>query len=428
MEYINDINFIAEEAYLSLLEYVAESAKYEIDNGRIEFQPIYEKAYSNASNANDSWLTKMVSKVKNVCKSLIAKAKFLIKQIAAKIRLKKATKLANKLDKSDSNMYLDLSKHGSENVKIGFAHSGSIDVILNILPKYEQISLGSIIESAPEKFSKLIRNDDIIKNADDFKDRFLGIPKNISNRNTPVKIPIDDIRYYMDSAVSYLSRIISASDSLKSEVAKLKYEGIDVAKIRYGMYTMFNLLMNCVTEYYQYASTLANYFLKNKSQDTQSNTNKNTNTNNDNTNIKDQSNEYSNESEPESEPIKFSSSHSNIKAWHGIYKAPRELRYAVFERDVKKAREEILTNITTDPLNTTGRVEMALQYVLDAGLDVFEEHDPSLSMNVNQSASDEISAGIICGEIQADLSINFSRKRFDYYLEVTERLRKLYKS
>lgn len=97
MEYNVDSSFIAEEVYLSMLEYVSESAKFEIDNGHIEYQPIYEKASNDASSANDSWLTKLVSKVKNVCKSLIAKAKFLIKQIATKIRLKKATKLAKKI-------------------------------------------------------------------------------------------------------------------------------------------------------------------------------------------------------------------------------------------------------------------------------------------------------------------------------------------
>ena len=428
LEYNIDSSFIAEEVYLAMLEYVSESAKFEIDNGHIEYQPIYEKVSSDASNANDSWLTKLVSKVKNVCKSLIAKAKFLIKQIATKIRLKKATKLAKKLDNSDSNMYLDLSEHGDKTIKIGTLHFGSIGVIPLILRKYDQVSLGSIIESSPEKISELIRNDSVIKNVDEFKDQFLGMPKSISSNDKSTKIHIDVIRQYMDSAVSYLSRTINASDSLKSEVSKLKNEGIDAAKIRYGMYTMFNLLMSCVTEYYQVAASLANYFLKHKSQDEQVNINKNMDANNDNANINNQTNDFDYADEPKRTPIKFSSSHSNLKAWHRLYKPSRKLGNAVFENDVKKAREEILANITKDPLNTTGRIEKDLQYVLDDGLDVFEPHDSSLSMNLNQSASDEIYAGMICGEIQADLSINFSRERFEYYLEMTEKLRKSYGS
>ena len=426
MEYNIDSSFIAEEVYLSMLEYVSESAKFEIDNGHIEYQPIYEKASSDASSANDSWLTKLVSKVKNVCKSLIAKAKFLIKQIATKIRLKKATKLAKKLDNSDSNLYLDLSEHENKTIKIGTLHFGSIGVIPLILQKYDQCSLGSIIESSPEKFSELIRNDSVIKKVDEFKYQFLGMPKSISSNDKSTKIHIDAIRQYMDSAVSYLSRTINASDSLKSEVSKLKNEGIDIAKIRYGMYTMFNLLMSCVTEYYQTAASLANYFLKHKSQDEQVNANKNMDANNDNVNINNQTSDSDYADEPKRKPIKFSSSHSNLKAWHGLYKPSYKLREAVYENDVKTAREEILANITTDPLNTTGRIEKDLQYVLNEGLDVFEPHDSFgvLRMNPNQSAPDEIYAGAICGEIQADLSINFSRERFEYYLEMTEKLRK----
>lgn len=430
MEYNIDSSFIAEEAYLSMLEYVSESAKFEIDNGHIEYRPIYEKASSDASSANDSWLTKLVSKVKNVCKSLIAKAKFLIKQIATKIRLKKATKLAKKLDNSDSNLYLDLSEHENKTIKIGTLHFGSIGVIPLILQKYDQGSLGSIIESSPEKFSEVIRNDSVIKKLDEFKYQFLGMPKSISSKDKFTKIHIDAIRQYMDSAVSYLSRTINASNSLKSEVSKLKNEGIDIAKIRYGMYTMFNLLMSCVTEYYQVAASLANYFLKHKSQDEQANTNKNMNANNDNANVNNQTNDFDYADEPKRKPIKFSSSHSNLKAWHGLYKPSYKLREAVYENDVKTAREEILANITTDPLNTTGRIEKDLQYVLNEGLDVFEPHDSFgvLRMNPNQSVPDEIYAGAICGEIQADLSINFSRERFEYYLEMTEKLRKSYGS
>ena len=257
---LNDYEHVIMESDLEMLDYVIESAKFEIDNGNDSYMAVYEAASSSADKANDNWISKVINKIKIFCKSLIAKAKMILKQIVNKIRLLKAKKIKKKVDNASQKLYLNLARYRITSVKLRIFKSATVPVLPLILKKLDESKLNDVLQSSASKFSELIKNNNIISKDDKFRN-YLNIKESTSFVSD--NIYIDDIKKYMDSAVYKLNLLSGSVNKLNDESKKLKNAGISPSTVRYGMSTMYSLLSNVVSDYYKCASVLAEFFMKN---------------------------------------------------------------------------------------------------------------------------------------------------------------------
>ena len=144
---LNDYEHVIMESDLEILDYVIESAKFEIDNGNDSYMAVYEAASSSADKANDNWISKVINKIKIFCKSLIAKAKMILKQIVNKIRLLKAKKIKKKVDNASQKLYLNLARYRITSVKLRIFKSATVPVLPLILKKLDESKLNDVLQS-----------------------------------------------------------------------------------------------------------------------------------------------------------------------------------------------------------------------------------------------------------------------------------------
>lgn len=225
-----------------------------------------EKSNSSVNNrsnqSNESWIIKIVNKIKTFCKSLIAKAKMILKQIANKIRLLKAMKLKKKVDNASQSLYLDLKKFMMTKVNLKFFKKVYVRTVPSLLEQIDKSNINTVIQQSASKFADLIRNNQIISKENEFK-KYLGMkPASLISND---KIYISDIKKFIDSAVNRLNFLSNSVNKLNEESKKLKSSGIDASTVRYGISTMYNLLSNVIVDYYKGALVLSEFFMKNRS-------------------------------------------------------------------------------------------------------------------------------------------------------------------
>lgn len=247
---LTDYDIIAKESQLEVLDYVIESAKFEIANGNDSYMAVYEAATDQADKSNDNWFAKIANKIKIFVKSAIAKLKMVLNQLATKFRTRKAVKIQKKLSS------------GKFDKKAASTKDTSFDITnaISIMNSMEN-ALADKTTSACMKFSDAIRNGSIPKSKDDFKTSYLGITKNVGN--IPNEVQFTDAKKFIDNAVKYLTNLSKSTADIKKCNDTLKQSGKSASEIRYGISTMFNFLTAYVKEYYENAMKVSKYFMSN---------------------------------------------------------------------------------------------------------------------------------------------------------------------
>ena len=248
---LNDFEHAIMESDLEILDYVIESAKFEIANGNDSYMAVYEAASNSADKANDNWISKVINKIKIFCKSLIAKAKMILNKLATKFRLCKAVKMK-------SQVYDDkFSRKGvTQNV------SNDIKTKISSIMEYQD-SLDEKTSSACMKFVDSISNGNIPKSKDEFMKLYLNINSKSVNPKSIVSVDVWNVKKFIDNAVKYLTNLSNSTADVKKCSESLKQSGKSASEIRYGISTMYNFLTSVVKEYYDNAMSVSKYFMDN---------------------------------------------------------------------------------------------------------------------------------------------------------------------
>lgn len=247
---LTDYDIIAKESQLEVLDYVIESAKFEIANGNDSYMAVYEAATDQADKSNDNWFAKIANKIKMFVKSAIAKLKMILNQLATKFRTRKAVKIQKKLTSGKFDTKAASTKDTSFDIANAISTMNSMEN-----------ALADKTTSACMKFSDAIRNGSIPKSKDDFKTSYLGITKNVGN--IPNEVQFTDAKKFIDNAVKYLTNLSKSTADIKKCNDTLKQSGKSASEIRYGISTMFNFLTAYVKEYYENAMKVSKYFMSN---------------------------------------------------------------------------------------------------------------------------------------------------------------------
>lgn len=247
---LTDYDIIAKESQLEVLDYVIESAKFEIANGNDSYMAVYEAATDQADKSNDNWFAKIANKIKMFVKSAVAKLKMVLNQLATKFRTRKAVKIQKKLSSGKFDKKAASTKDTSFDITNAISTMNSMEN-----------ALADKTTSACMKFSDAIRNGSIPKSKDDFKTSYLGITKNVGN--IPNEVQFTDAKKFIDNAVKYLTNLSKSTADIKKCNDTLKQSGKSASEIRYGISTMFNFLTAYVKEYYENAMKVSKYFMSN---------------------------------------------------------------------------------------------------------------------------------------------------------------------
>lgn len=248
---LSDYDVIANESDLEMLDYVIESAKFEIDNGNDSYMAVYEVATNSADKANENWIGKVINKIKTFCKSLIAKAKMILNRLATKFRLRKAVKMKSQVY-DDKFSRKGVTRNVSDEIKIKIAS----------IMEYQD-SLDEKTSSACMKFVDSIRNGSVPKSKDDFVKSYLNINSKSVNPKSIVSVDLWNVKKFIDNAVKYLTNMSNSTADVKKCNESLKQSGKSASEIRYGISTMYNFLTSMVKEYYENAMNVSKYFMDN---------------------------------------------------------------------------------------------------------------------------------------------------------------------
>lgn len=247
---LNDYDVIANASQLEVLDYVIESAKFEIANGNDSYMAVYEAATDSANKSNENWFVKIAGKIKMFAKSAIAKLKMLLNQLATKFRTRKAVKIQKKLASGKFDKKVASTKDTSFNIVYAISTMNAMEN-----------ALSDKTASACMKFVDVIRGGSIPKSKDDFKTSYLGVTKNIGN--IPNEVQFADAKKFIDNAVKYLTNLSNSTSDIKKCNETLKQNGKSASEIRYGISTMYNFLTAVVKEYYENAMNVSKYFMSN---------------------------------------------------------------------------------------------------------------------------------------------------------------------
>lgn len=231
-----------------LYEYVMESSLYEMNSGNSEYSAVYEAA---EEKANDSWIGKVINKIKTFCKSLIAKAKMILNRLATKFRLRKAVKMKSQVY-DDKFSRKGVTRNVSDEIKIKIA----------LIMEYQD-SLDEKTSSACMKFVDSIRNGSVPKSKDDFMKSYLNINSKSVNPKSIISVDLWNVKKFIDNAVKYLTNLSNSTADVKKCNETLKQSGKSGSEIRYGISTMYNFLTSVVKEYYENAMNVSKYFMDN---------------------------------------------------------------------------------------------------------------------------------------------------------------------
>lgn len=236
----------------NIADYATESVRFEIDSGNDLYISAFEEAMNTSEKMNDSWISKIISKIKMFAKSAIAKLKMVLNQLATKFRKVKAVRIQKKLSsgKFDKN---ELKGDGNE----------SIGTALSTIQKYGN-SLATKVNDCCAKFMDYIRNKNVPKSKEEFNKVYLEINDSVK-ANTSDTLPFNTAKSYIDNAVNYLTNLSKSTANMGELVKKLKDDGIGSSEIRYGISTMYNHLASAVRDYYSAVMTVVKYFMQNSS-------------------------------------------------------------------------------------------------------------------------------------------------------------------
>ena len=231
-----------------LYEYAMESALYEMNSGNTAYQAVYEAAEEKAEKSNDSFFTKLKTRIVNFCRSIISKAKMFISKIGNLRRAKAAKKALNKLTADDP-------KKGP-NFKKGTAISGAGKNIaeLNFLTDKLNSDIPAI-GSLVEKF--------VDDSSSDYDKISYNNRSNARRMNSDLGfIDFDEMKTYLDSIVKYANQLNQSVKNIDGIRTKLKSAGYSTSQIRIGVSSVYSGITKYLKKYYDEVMTVYSNFMK----------------------------------------------------------------------------------------------------------------------------------------------------------------------
>ena len=246
------------EVYNAAIESVDVSDQFDVQFTEVDD----EKVKSDASGSNEiqkqNWFKSLISKIRTFVKNAIGNIKIVLNRLGNKIRLKKSTKMGEKVSKlndTSKEIHVTMSKQD-----------------MNLLSMGAKKDISSAIADCIDRFYDLSGSKEEVSTIK--KNSVAGIFPGLSSTGTlkteqnaggsgKFKMRINPIvvKRYLDNAVKYLSDLGNNSKILPA-MQKMADSGKDMNKIRTASIMAYNIVTSGVKAYYQAAMRCASQLVK----------------------------------------------------------------------------------------------------------------------------------------------------------------------
>ena len=266
---LDSYDIIVIESNISIAEYAMKSAQFEIDNGKTEFIPIYEAITEASEKMNDSWISKIISKIKAFVKAAMGKLRMVLNQLANKIRSHKIEKMHVRLN-SERYQNLMLADDKIENgivdvTRLYSTSAASIFYRLKEFDRYAKNSMKGVLIDYVDILEKWSKFGDTPNSINDFYHDELGMnrldEKRSYSNQKDLTINVKDIKEYLNSSAFYLRTLADNTKKFKSDISQLIDKGLEKSLIKRNFILLYNYTTHAIKEYYQFSMALAKYFM-----------------------------------------------------------------------------------------------------------------------------------------------------------------------
>lgn len=236
---LDSLDIIAIESNIEIADYVRESAQFEIDRGNTKYIAIFEEADATVEKRNESWLVKIVEKVKSFCRACA-------NNIHAAIRRVGIIRKRVKIDKA-------ISKVRNLN-KFGVIRGKDLEKIITDLQTYHKYidcdgdDFATKTKRIVGKTTLYIYDTDIPKTQKEFDEKYIKVSTAKLNIDSYDFVELeDDLDYVGD----ILNAFLSAMNGINALYRHLKSDGLSSAEIHRGVSTMLRYMTNSVNTVYK---------------------------------------------------------------------------------------------------------------------------------------------------------------------------------
>lgn len=263
----HDIIYI--ESQIEIADYVRESAKYEVDSGNDTYIGVYEAATEVSEKMNDSWISKIISKIKAFVKTAMGKLRMVLNQLANKIRSHKIKKMQIRLE-SERYQNLILADDKIENgivdvTRLHSANAASIFYRLKEFNRFDKNSMNGVLIEYVDVIEKWIKSDKAPNNITEFYHDELGMKYSDEKRSYSIQrdltLNIKDIKEFLNKSAFYLNKLAENTKHFKSDISQLIDKGLEKSSIKRNFILLYNYTTHAIKEHYQLSMALAKYFM-----------------------------------------------------------------------------------------------------------------------------------------------------------------------
>lgn len=258
MIYSNEYESVVDELYLSTLEYVAESAKYEIDDGNDQYTAVYEAATDQANKLNGNWFAKFANKIKMFAKSAIEKLKLIINRFNIFFRKTRIIMVNRKVEKLSTSIFIqinefDYTDFDGKNTKISIS-----DAVRNLTSNALHGSANIYNESSIYDYIASGKN---VKDKKEVAKEFFISHEQLERKSDYVlKRDITTIGKFMQDLLSHLVKCPSTINGVSE---RLRKDNMTQSEIRYSLSALYNTITSIVKILYDNTMRLIKYFIDN---------------------------------------------------------------------------------------------------------------------------------------------------------------------
>ena len=253
VDIFDSYDIIVTETSISIAEYAMESAQFEIDNGDVNFVPIYEAAEASSDSSNANFFQKIKKKISDFCKAAISKIRNILSAIANRMRMRKSIKMDNKLAAIDKDKTV---------------HPSAFDllIILSANPQNGQPTVAEGINAdIPSLFREFKTNVyRIMLNPKREVARLelakietfmLSLPdivvKTSSKKIGDITFSVAQVRMLLSDCIKYLQLLMDMVPTAEAAVSQARNEGINVSPGRNAISKLISIMTKYVNAYYK---------------------------------------------------------------------------------------------------------------------------------------------------------------------------------
>lgn len=246
------------EVYNAAIEAVDVSDQFDVQFTEVDDKKVKSDASGSNEIQKQNWFKSLISKIRAFVKNAIGNIKIVLNRLGNKIRLKKSTKMGEKVSKLN-----DTSKE---------IHVTMPKQDMNLLSMGAKKDIPSAIIDCIDRFYDLAGSKEEVSTIK--KNSVAGIFPGLSSTGTlkteqnaggsgKFKMRVDPIKVkrYLDNAVKYLSDLGNNSKILPT-MQKMANDGKDMNKIRTASIMAYNIVTSGVKAYYQAAMRCASQLVK----------------------------------------------------------------------------------------------------------------------------------------------------------------------